>query len=312
MPTPTRRAPCARPLARFQSKNRTMNRQDFRFIHRLRVRWVEVDMQKIVFNAHYLMYFDTAISDYWRALALPYEEAMAKLGGDLYVKKASIEYHGSARFDDQLEVALQCARIGNSSMVFTGAIFRGEQLLVSCELVYVFADPASQTSKPVPDALRSLLTRYEAGESMVDIQTGDWAALGTAATKVRTAVFVQEQGIPLKMESDEADNTAVHAVAYNGLGQGIATGRLVRHASETRKNVGKIGRMAVHRALRGAHFGQAILQSLMHAAKQHGDTEVTLYAQRSAEGFYQRLGFAPRGESFDEVGIAHIEMFKVL
>ena len=34
-------------------------RQDFRFSHRLRVRWVEVDMQKIVFNAHYLMYFDT-------------------------------------------------------------------------------------------------------------------------------------------------------------------------------------------------------------------------------------------------------------
>ena len=49
-----------------------MNRQDFRFFHALRVRWVEVDMQKIVFNGHYLMYLDTAVSDYWRALALPY------------------------------------------------------------------------------------------------------------------------------------------------------------------------------------------------------------------------------------------------
>ena len=39
-------------------------REDFRFFHRLRVRWVEVDLQKIVFNAHYLMYFDTAIADY--------------------------------------------------------------------------------------------------------------------------------------------------------------------------------------------------------------------------------------------------------
>ena len=48
-----------------------MKRDDFRFFHRLRVRWAEVDMQKIVFNAHYLMYFDTAVSDYWRALALP-------------------------------------------------------------------------------------------------------------------------------------------------------------------------------------------------------------------------------------------------
>jgi YbgC/YbaW family acyl-CoA thioester hydrolase len=287
-----------------------MKPQDFRFVHRLRVRWVEVDMQKIVFNAHYLMYFDTAISDYWRALALPYEEGMVQLGGDLYVKKASVEYHGSARFDDQLDVALRCARVGNSSLVFSGAVFRGDALLISCELIYVFADPASQTSKTVPDALRNLLTRYEAGEAMVDIQTGEWSALGADAAKLRSAVFVQEQGVPLEMEWDEADSTALHAVAYNGLGQGIATGRLVRHSSADGKNVGKIGRMAVHRALRGAHFGQAILQTLTQAAQQRGDAEVMLYAQRSAQGFYQRLGFAPRGQPFDEVGIAHIEMFR--
>ncbi|MGH8034893.1 MAG: acyl-CoA thioesterase, partial [Lysobacterales bacterium] len=106
-----------------------MKRQDFRFFYRLRVRWAEVDMQKIVFNAHYLLYFDTAITDYWRALALPYEEAMQQLGGEPYLKKASIEYHGSARFDDRLDVALKCVRVGNSSMVFAGAIFRGDELL---------------------------------------------------------------------------------------------------------------------------------------------------------------------------------------
>jgi YbgC/YbaW family acyl-CoA thioester hydrolase len=283
-----------------------MKRQDFRFFHRLRVRWAEVDMQKIVFNAHYLMYFDTAITDYWRALALPYEEAMVQLGGDLYVKKASVEYHGSARFDDRLDVALKCARIGTSSMTFAGAIFRGDELLISCELVYVFADPASQTSKPVPDALRRVLTGYEAGEAMLRITTGDWAALGADAGKVRTAVFVREQGIPMEMEWDEADSTALHAVAYNGLGQGIATGRLVRHAD----GVGKIGRMAVHHALRGSNVGRDILNALMEAARSRGDGEVMLYAQRSAEGFYQRLGFTPRGEPFEEVGIPHIEMVK--
>ena len=68
-----------------------MNRNDFRLLHRLRVRWVEVDLQKIVFNGHYLMYFDTAMADYWRALAVPYEDTMYQLGGDLYVKKASLE-----------------------------------------------------------------------------------------------------------------------------------------------------------------------------------------------------------------------------
>jgi YbgC/YbaW family acyl-CoA thioester hydrolase len=283
-----------------------MKRQEFRLFHRLRVRWAEVDMQKIVFNAHYLMYFDTAIADYWRALALPYEEAMLQLGGELYVKKASLEYHGSARFDDQLEVALKCGRIGNSSMIFAGAIFRGDELLLECELVYVFADPASQNSRPVPDALRSLVGRFEAGEPVHDIRVGDWAELGLDASRLRTAVFVQEQGIDLANESDEADRTAVHAVAYNALGQCIATGRLVSLGHST----GKIGRMAVHRALRGSHVGQGILNALMDAARQLGHAEVTLHAQRSAEGFYLRQGFVARGEPFDEVGISHIEMVK--
>ena len=285
-----------------------MKRQDFRFFHRLRVRWAEVDMQKIVFNAHYLMYFDTAVADYWRALALPYEEAMHQLGGDLYVKKATVEYHGSARYDDQIDIGMKCARIGNSSMVFTGAIFRGDALLISCELVYVFADPATQTSRPVPQALRDILTGFEAGQAMVSVKIGSWADLGTHAAAIRTAVFVQEQGIPMDMEWDEADATAIHAVAYNGLGQPIATGRLLQHAP----GAGKIGRMAVNRVLRGASLGRELLQALMDQAAQRGDTEVLLHAQRSAEGFYARLGFTPRGETFDEVEIPHIEMVRNL
>jgi len=285
-----------------------MKRQDFRFFHRLRVRWAEVDMQKIVFNAHYLMYFDTAFADYWRALALPYEEAMHELGGDLYVKKASVEYHGSARYDDQLDVGLKCARIGTSSMTFSGAIFRGDTLLITCELIYVFADPATQTSRPVPDDLRKILTGFEAGEPMVTVRTGAWTELGEHAGAIRTAVFVEEQGIPLEMEWDEADKTAVHAVAYNGLGQPIGTGRLLQYAPGS----GKIGRMAVNRVLRGSSLGRDLLNALVAQAEQRGDSEVLLHAQRSAEGFYARLGFAPRGEPFEEVEIPHIEMVRVL
>ncbi|MGC1173105.1 YbgC/FadM family acyl-CoA thioesterase [Polaromonas sp.] len=285
-----------------------MKRQDFRFFHRLRVRWAEVDMQKIVFNAHYLMYFDTAVTDYWRALALPYEEAMHRLGGELYVKKASVEFHASARHDDQLDVAMKCSRIGNSSMVFTGAIFRGDQLLITSELIYVFADPVTQTSRPVPESLRRILTGFEAGEPMVTVKLGSWDELGTHAAAIRTAVFVEEQRIPMDMEWDEADATAVHAVAYNGLGQAIGTGRLLQHAAGS----GKIGRMAVNRVLRGSSLGRELLGALMAAARERGDTEVLLHAQRSAEGFYNRLGFQPRGEPFDEVDIPHIEMVKAL
>ncbi|CAN5736629.1 hypothetical protein BH11PSE7_BH11PSE7_07590 [soil metagenome] len=285
-----------------------MKRQDFRFFHRLRVRWVEVDMQKIVFNGHYLMYFDTAVAEYWRAMALPYEEAMKSLDGDLYVKKAVVEYHGSARYDDQLDVALRCERVGTSSIIFTAAIFRGDTLLISGELVYVFADPATQKSKPVPQALRELFAVFEAGEPMISIRVGSWAELGAGASHVRTEVFVKEQGIPLEMEWDEGDNTALHAVAFNRLDQPVATGRLLVHGP----GAGKVGRMAVNRVLRGSNLGRDILQALTAAAAKRGDHEVLLHAQRSAEGFYSRLGFTVRGEPFEEVDIPHIEMFRPL
>jgi hypothetical protein len=64
-----------------------MNRQDFRSFTRIEVRWAEVDAQKIVFNAHYLMYADVAITNYWRQLAIPYEAGFASLGGELFVKR---------------------------------------------------------------------------------------------------------------------------------------------------------------------------------------------------------------------------------
>ena len=285
-----------------------MKRQDFRFFHRLRVRWAEVDMQKIVFNAHYLMYFDTAVADYWRALALPYEESMLQLGGDLYVKKATVEFSASARMDDRLDVALKCARIGNSSMAFTGAIFRGDELLIACELLYVFADPATQTSRPVPQPLRDIVTAYEAGEAMVRIETGDWAGLGEHAGRIRTEVFLDEQKIPAEMEWDDGDRTAVHAVAFNGLDVPVATGRLLQASP----GVARIGRMAVHRALRGSGVGRQVLEALLSVARARGDREVMLHAQRSAEEFYLGLGFAPRGEHFEEAGISHIEMTRAI
>ena len=285
-----------------------MNQQDFRFSHRLRVRWSEVDMQKIVFNAHYLTYIDTAIGDYWRALALPYEEAMKLFEGELYVKKASVEFNASARMDDRLDVALKCARIGNSSMTFQGAIFRDDQLLITCELVYVFADPKTQTSRPVPPPLRELLTGFEAGEAMAQVRTGSWAQLGIDAARIRTDVFVQEQRIPKDLEWDQADATALHAVAYNRLGQAVGTGRLLPATA----GVSKVGRMAVNRVLRGCRLGEQLLQALMAAARARGDRAVLLHAQRSAESFYARLGFQPRGEVFEEAGIPHVEMTHTL
>lgn len=285
-----------------------MKRQDFRFLERLRVRWAEIDAQKIVFNGHYLMYFDTAIGGYWRALALPYAQTMESLGGDLYVRKATLEYLGSARYDDLLEVGMRCAGIGNTSIVFSAAVFRGEELLVSGELVYVFADPATQTSRPVPAVLRAVLEGFEAGEPMFEVQVGGWGELGTEAQAIRTTVFVEEQKVPAALESDPADLSGVHALARNRLGLALATGRLLEHGP----GAAKIGRMAVSQVMRGSGVGRAVLDALMQAARARGEREVLLHAQTSAAAFYRRAGFSERGAEFMEAGIPHTEMVRAL
>ena len=245
-----------------------------------------------------------SVAGYWRALALPYQATMQALGGDLYVRKVTLEYEGSARYDEQIDVGIRCARIGNSSMRLQAAVFRGEQRLVHGELVYIFADPGSQTAQPVPPALRAVLTGFEAGESMLDVRTGDWAALGAEAGAIRDAVFIQEQGIAAALEHDAADSTALHAVAYNRLGLALGTGRLLSSGAGT----AKIGRMAVLASLRGAGIGRPLLDALVNAARERGDREVVLHAQSSAVGFYLRAGFALRGPAFEEAGIAHQEM----
>jgi YbgC/YbaW family acyl-CoA thioester hydrolase len=140
-----------------------MPRADFSCLARLRVRWAEVDMQKIVFNGHYLTYVDTAIAEYWRAIGLPYPHGYVdRYGADVYLRKATVEYLGSARYDDLLEVGCRVTRLGRTSMTFAFEIYREteEKPLVTAELVYVNAGPA-MAPVPLPEDLRRLVAGYE-------------------------------------------------------------------------------------------------------------------------------------------------------
>lgn len=139
-----------------------MTRGDFTFIHSLRVRWAEVDRQNVVFNGHYFLYFDVAIAEYWRAIGFHYpEDLVERFGTDIYAVKASAEYHGSATYDDLIDVACRAARIGRSSLQFVFGIWRGAEHLTSGELVYVNADPGTRKSAPWPDPLRQAIVNYE-------------------------------------------------------------------------------------------------------------------------------------------------------
>lgn len=280
----------------------------FRWVHRLRVRWAEVDMQRIVFNPHYLMYIDTALTEYWRVMAIPYETIPTALGGELYVKKSTVQYHGSARLDDRLDIGTRCARIGNSSMLFQAGVFRDDRLLVTGELVYVFADPVSQKSKPVPEVLREILQSFEAGVSPIEVQVGHWDDLGAQASALRRAVFADELAVGLAMDRDDKDAVAVHVLVRNRLGLPLATARLVQEGPQR----ARIARMAVIRTLRGTGFGRVALEALVQQAAERGDTQVLVQSRCSAKEFYARLGFMPTSEPYDQAGIAHIDMARAV
>jgi acyl-CoA thioester hydrolase len=139
-----------------------VRKEDFTFVHSLRVRWAEVDRQDVVFNAHYFLYFDVAVAEYWRAIGFRYpEDIVEKFGSDIYAVKASAEYHGSATYDELVEIGCRVGRIGRSSMQLLFGIWRGASHITSGELVYVNADLKTKKSVPWPNSLKAAILAYE-------------------------------------------------------------------------------------------------------------------------------------------------------
>ncbi|WP_194721323.1 acyl-CoA thioesterase [Noviherbaspirillum malthae] len=138
-----------------------MAREDFSFFHSLRVRWAEVDMQGIVFNGHYLTYFDVAFTEYWRATGLPTALQQAEEGREMFARKATIEYQAPARFDDVVDIGVRCASFGRTSARFVVEIHLGDQHLISGELVYVYADTTLRKGVAWPQSWKDGIQRME-------------------------------------------------------------------------------------------------------------------------------------------------------
>lgn len=137
---------------------------DFRHRLPLRVRWAEVDMQAVVFNGHYLTYCDVCLTEYWRAIGLSYPQAFEELGIDTFVRKASLEYHAAARYDDELLACGRTCYLGTSSLRFAVALYRvhGDSAhLLDAELVYVCVDATTRRPQPWPDAVRERIAGFE-------------------------------------------------------------------------------------------------------------------------------------------------------
>jgi len=140
-------------------------RAAFRFFHPLRVRYSEIDQQGVVFNAHYLTYYDTAITEYCRTL--PYDlfgQARAS-GIDFHTVRSLVEYKAPIRLDQELEIGCRAARLGRSSLTFALGIFpKGSvALLATGEIVWVNTDQRSHQPVAIGEPLRRLLEAREGG-----------------------------------------------------------------------------------------------------------------------------------------------------
>lgn len=127
------------------------------FVHRLRVRYSECDQQGVVFNGHYLFYYDNAITEMWRERIGPYQEMVTR-GVDIVVAEATIRYRSAARFEDLLDIAMPVVHLGNTSMIIRPEFRVGDTLVADGEVRHVFVDPSTLVKKPMPDDIRAALS----------------------------------------------------------------------------------------------------------------------------------------------------------
>lgn len=131
------------------------------FHHRFRVRYAECDSQGVVFNAHYVSYFDHTVTELWRQ-ALGSYSAMLETGTDMVVAEVRVRYYGPAVFDDEIEVAAQIVRMGTTAITtrFTVRRVDEEAVLTEGEIRHVFVDLGTQAKKAIPEDIRRALSAY--------------------------------------------------------------------------------------------------------------------------------------------------------
>ena len=141
-------------------------RSDFPVLHPMRVRFIEVDRQGILHNAHYLMYFGVGLNEYYRELGYDRVARGEKAGTALHVVSANVTYKAPLTFDELIEIGVRIRRIGRTSAVFSYALFKQdrEEPAASGEQVWVHTDKASHKGVPWPDDFIALVEKFVGGK----------------------------------------------------------------------------------------------------------------------------------------------------
>jgi acyl-CoA thioester hydrolase len=129
------------------------------YVHELRVRYGECDPQGIVFNANYLLYFDVAFTEMWRAAVGPWQEMVTR-GYDAVVGEAQLHFHAPARFDDLLQLCVQIERLGSTAIGTRIDVVRDEELLVRGRLRHVVVSTDTWRKTEMPAWIREGLGTF--------------------------------------------------------------------------------------------------------------------------------------------------------
>ena len=144
-----------------------MARSEYKFFHRFRIRYSEIDGQGILYNAHYLTFFDQGITEYLRALPYDYKAETAQTGHDFHTVKTLVEYAKPVEFDEEVDVCVKVGRIGRSSIRFDFEMHGRdvEDFRTSGEVVWVYTNQTTHKTAPVIEELVALLIGLE-GEAI--------------------------------------------------------------------------------------------------------------------------------------------------
>ena len=127
-----------------------------------------------------------------------------------------------------------------------------------------------------------------------------WQEAQHELKRVREAVFIVEQHVPVELEWDGLDPNARHVLAQSRGGVAMGTARLLPD--------GQIGRMAVLKEWRRLGVGSALLEALLQIARSRGFSQVFLNSQTRAVAFYSRRSFKVASGEFMDAGIPHVKM----
>ena len=125
------------------------------FTHRIRVRYAEIDGQGVVFNAHWLTYFDDSCTRFMDSLGFGAEFWTVEF--DVMLVRAVVEWSGPARFDEWVEIEVAPVRLGTKSFDLRYRASVAGRSVCTATITYVAVEPGANTSTVIPEQVRAAL-----------------------------------------------------------------------------------------------------------------------------------------------------------